>query len=339
MEAHKLRENCCRAATGGRSSSPGSPIPGTQEMRKVVKMEEQEPADHKPREGAGIVPFIIQAGITEELLGQMEPQEGLPQSWEAQWERVLEAVQAPPTPAWHNLQLPELTKRDDIEAYLVTFERVADACQWPRGEWVTRLVPALRGEAQQAYSSLDTNDRRDYRKVKSAILQGYNISTDMQRQRFRQFRYQEAEGPREVCSLLQELCCRWLKPESCTKEQILEQLILEQFLNILPQEMQSWVRERGPGPETCSQAVALAECFLLRQQEAKRQEQQVLETFKETAESFPEMEKAVSDVGQEEENGDASSLATDSRNDSANQALQRDLGRALRGKKVYAYAQ
>uniref|UniRef100_A0A670HQ28 Uncharacterized protein n=1 Tax=Podarcis muralis TaxID=64176 RepID=A0A670HQ28_PODMU len=82
---------------------------------------------------------------------------------------------------------------------------------------------------------------------------------------FRHFGYREAEGPREVCSRLWFLCSQWLKPERRTKEQILELLILEQFLAVLPPELQSWVKDRDP--ETCAQAVALAEDFMLRQEE------------------------------------------------------------------------
>uniref|UniRef100_A0A8C6DZU4 Zinc finger protein 394 n=1 Tax=Moschus moschiferus TaxID=68415 RepID=A0A8C6DZU4_MOSMO len=63
---------------------------------------------------------------------------------------------------------------------------------------------------------------------------------------FRQFRYQEAAGPEEALSRLRELCCRWLRPEVHSKEQILELLVLEQFLTILPWELQAWVRKHCP---------------------------------------------------------------------------------------------
>ncbi|XP_030887837.1 zinc finger and SCAN domain-containing protein 23 [Leptonychotes weddellii] len=66
------------------------------------------------------------------------------------------------------------------------------------------------------------------------------------RRRFRQFCYQETPGPREALRRLRELCRRWLRPETHSKEQIVELLVLEQFLTILPEELQAWVREHCP---------------------------------------------------------------------------------------------
>ncbi|XP_044099100.1 zinc finger protein 396 [Neovison vison] len=77
------------------------------------------------------------------------------------------------------------------------------------------------------------------------------------RQWFRQFGYQESPGPREALSQLRELCHQWLRPEVNTKEQILELLVLEQFLAILPDELQAWLRERRP--ENGEEAVTLLE--------------------------------------------------------------------------------
>uniref|UniRef100_A0A8D2LCQ3 SCAN box domain-containing protein n=1 Tax=Varanus komodoensis TaxID=61221 RepID=A0A8D2LCQ3_VARKO len=124
------------------------------------------------------------------------------------------------------------------------------------------------------------------RPVKETVVGEAAVSTEVHRQRFRQFSYQEARGPREVWKRLQEFCQWWLTPEKRTKEQILELLILEQFLAILPPEMQSWNWVRGCHPHTCAQAVALAEDFLLRHQEDGRQEQKVRASRSGTRESL-----------------------------------------------------
>ncbi|XP_013365331.1 PREDICTED: zinc finger protein 446 isoform X2 [Chinchilla lanigera] len=77
------------------------------------------------------------------------------------------------------------------------------------------------------------------------------------RLRFRGFCYEEVAGPREALARLRELCRQWLRPEACSKEEILELLVLEQFLGTLPPEIQAWVRRQQPGcPE---EAAALVE--------------------------------------------------------------------------------
>ncbi|XP_032333132.1 zinc finger protein 496 isoform X1 [Camelus ferus] len=89
--------------------------------------------------------------------------------------------------------------------------------------------------------------------------QGEPPSPESSRRLFRRFCYQEAAGPREALHRLWDLCRGWLRPERHTKEQILELLVLEQFLAILPREIQGWVRAQEP--ESGDQAVAAVEAL------------------------------------------------------------------------------
>ncbi|XP_053767006.1 zinc finger protein 496 isoform X1 [Desmodus rotundus] len=89
--------------------------------------------------------------------------------------------------------------------------------------------------------------------------QGELPSPESSRRLFRRFRYQEAAGPREALQRLWDLCRGWLRPERHSKEQILELLVLEQFLAILPREIQGWVRAQEP--ESGEQAVAAVEAL------------------------------------------------------------------------------
>lgn len=76
------------------------------------------------------------------------------------------------------------------------------------------------------------------------VMETYD--SEASRRKFRHFQYFEVSGPHEALSQLWELGLQWLRPEIHTKKQILELLVLEQFLTILPEEVRTWVNLQHP---------------------------------------------------------------------------------------------
>ncbi|XP_032998230.1 zinc finger and SCAN domain-containing protein 30-like isoform X2 [Lacerta agilis] len=218
-----------------------------------IKMEEQ---DLNWVTGRIQVPL---AGVALQRIKQ-EPGQGPPQGWESQWQKCLPLQMQAPLSGWKSLQVPQHRSMGDHKDTQVSFSR------WP-------------GRREDSPV-----------KVKEEILDEDAASLEMRRQSFRQFCYLETDGPRDVCNHLQELCYRWLKPDRHTKEQIVDLVVLEQFLTILPQEMQSWVWKRGPG--NCTEAVAQAEDFLMKiHREAMRTEQEMPGLSEEGPVNLPTLEQ------------------------------------------------
>ncbi|XP_060111514.1 zinc finger and SCAN domain-containing protein 2-like [Heteronotia binoei] len=174
----------------------------------------------------------------------------------------------------------EVMSEQDNEASAASPCKMADA----EGEGVTQRD----GKPQEACKNPEAVDKGDDGEDQAAILREGGIDIETMRQGFRWFRYQEAEGPRQAYGQLLDLCRLWLKPESRTKEQILELLVLEQFLAILPQKIQTWVWQQHPA--SCAQAVDLVENFQTGLSLLERHGKAALVTFEEVAMYFSEEE-------------------------------------------------
>uniref|UniRef100_A0A2K6E8I5 Zinc finger and SCAN domain containing 9 n=1 Tax=Macaca nemestrina TaxID=9545 RepID=A0A2K6E8I5_MACNE len=124
----------------------------------------------------------------------------------------------------------------------------------------SKEILSLGVQVPQAWEELLTmkvEAKSHLQRQESRLKRSNPLAREIFRRHFRQLCYQETPGPREALTRLQELCYQWLRPHVSTKEQILDLLVLEQFLSILPKELQGWVREHCP--ESGEEAVILLE--------------------------------------------------------------------------------
>ena len=152
---------------------------------------------------------------------------------------------------------------------MMRFERSMEAHKIERGKWPVLLGPQLTGKAQQAYSALSSEDSKDFAKVKEAIFKRFDINEEMYHQRFLAAKAKEGESLTEIVMRLTDMAAKWLK-ECKTKAKMIDMIVMEQFITMLPEEIRVWVKEHKPG--TSMIAGKLAEDY---QQARKTDDDQV----------------------------------------------------------------
>lgn len=165
---------------------------------------------------------------------------------------------------WSRRAIPKLEEGEDIEQYLMTFERLATAYCWPKENWAVILVPHLTGKARAAYVAMDPSHTMNYDRVREAILQKFEINEETYRRRFREPDVKPGETPRELYTRLKDLFHKWIRPTIKSVEEICEALILEQYLRTLAPDVRVWVKERHP--QSGQMAAELVEDYVAARQ-------------------------------------------------------------------------
>ncbi|RXN19685.1 zinc finger and SCAN domain-containing 9 [Labeo rohita] len=169
---------------------------------------------------------------------------------------------------YHEPRIPEFVEGEDVESFFVRFERIARTWGWPMDEWAARVVTLLTGKALEAYAGMEELRAGNYSDIKAAVLAKYNVTEETYRLRFRSLMVPSGETVRETYNRIKGLYRRWMRPETKTKDQMGETIILEQYLRMLRPEVRVWVKENQP--QTGEEAARLAERYVAAHQEPSR---------------------------------------------------------------------
>ena len=94
----------------------------------------------------------------------------------AQQSQAGASLAATPPPRDKDAKSPKLPsfidEKDELDSYLLRFERYAENASWEKDTWAIKLSALLTGRAMDVYTRMSDADASDYDKLKKALLQG-----------------------------------------------------------------------------------------------------------------------------------------------------------------------
>ena len=149
-----------------------------------------------------------------------------------------------------SLKLPSfIDEKDELDSYLLRFERYAENASWEKDTWAIKLSALLTGRAMDVYTRMSDADASDYDKLKKALLTRYNYTEDGYRKRFREATPETEETPDQFVIRLKNYLAKWLELSGSSPQNfdaLVDLIVKEQFINACSEDLAMYLLERGP---------------------------------------------------------------------------------------------
>ena len=150
---------------------------------------------------------------------------------------------------------------DEMDSYLLRFERYAIAQKWEPDTWATGLSALLQGKALDVYALMPKEDALNYDKLKVALLKRYELTEEGFKRKYKKCRPENGETFQQFTTRMKSYFTRWIDMASIEKSyEGLQDLILrEQLTFICNRDLELFLREREP--KSLEQASKLADQY------------------------------------------------------------------------------
>ena len=151
---------------------------------------------------------------------------------------------ATPPPRNKDAKSPKLPsfidEKDELDSYLLLFERYAKNASWEKDTWAIKLSALLTGRAMDVYTRMSDADASDYDKLKKALLTRYNYTEDGYRKRFREASPETEETPDQFVIRLKNYLAKWLELSGSSPQNfdaLVDLIVKEQFINACSEDL------------------------------------------------------------------------------------------------------
>ena len=136
--------------------------------------------------------------------------------------------------------------KDDIDAYLYRFERVAELSAYRQDDYALYLSALLRGKALECYNRLGAADARNYIKLRSALLHKFGKTEEGYRKQFISCKRDSDETAAQFIVRLLGYFDRWLELAKVdeTFEALRTFIARDRFLDSSEDKLALYLRER-----------------------------------------------------------------------------------------------
>ncbi len=161
--------------------------------------------------------------------------------------------------------IPKLPKfnsdKDNLDAYLLRFERYAKVKGWNKSNWAISLSSLLDGKALEVYSRLPSEFADDYERLKKALLGSFHLDEDGFRAKFFSTKQAKDETFAQYVTKIGNFFDRWVGLSGVEQNYagLRQLLIREQCLHNSDPQLSTFVRERDP--DSLNSVIEAATCF------------------------------------------------------------------------------
>ena len=145
------------------------------------------------------------------------------------------------------IKLPKFEEeKDNFDAYIARFERMAESQKWPKEQWALGLTTLLSGRALDTVQRMDSGEMLDYTKVKETLMNKFRLTTEGFRYKFRNTKPEKDDSPEQFSAKIGNLLNRWIELSHIEKtfEGLYDLIKREQFLNCCNSDMRAFIKEK-----------------------------------------------------------------------------------------------